>query len=598
MTFSAKVLLKKAKKLEVQGFEKNKIALTCASNLDQLLNEVYISRLPKQIDYDNRTDLVRIFNAMVKEIYGNPNGSPVVEGFGSFVMGIFSRESDLDLSINFRDSAAKMPKEKKIQTLHKLAQKLYSIQRGGHVSGIQTIMTARVPIVKVIDRGTGIECDVSVENRDGMVKSLIIRAISTIDDRFQKLSFLMKAWAKAHDINSSKERTLNSLSLISLVAFHLQTRNPPILPPFSALLKDGSDPAAVMKIVQNYLNYGKRNTESLAELYGTLLIKLASVEKLWQKGLCVSLCEGSWISKAWGSRICSMSVEDFTDQSQNVARAVGTEGFGKIRGCIRRSLLYLKAFSDGQMQGTKLKELLFGGDTLCSVGDSVASNLDKSTTKLSVPNDSNQIKRMKLTENLGAKNQSKTEVVVHHGTHQTKKRHFTGDLDKSEGAKRAKGPQLSDRMVGVQFMEGGRREWNNFSENRGHLTTHFAAQVPYLNPLSHSLDSLRCHGPVMLPSSAPNFTSFQGIAPPLVPLLNSLGLNVSQGIAPPLVPLLNSLGLNVSQGIAPPLVPLLNSLGLNVSLFMNTPAPMPHIGPIHAQHAQQQQHTVPWRPRM
>ncbi|WRX08137.1 hypothetical protein QQP08_000624 [Theobroma cacao] len=531
MTFTSKVLLKKAKKLEVQGFEKNKIALTCASNLDQLLNEVYISRLPKQIDYDNRTDLVRIFNAMVKEIYGNPNGSPVVEGFGSFVMGIFSRESDLDLSINFRDSAAKMPKEKKIQTLHKLAQKLYSIQRGGHVSGIQTIMTARVPIVKVIDRGTGIECDVS-----------------------------MKAWAKAHDINSSKERTLNSLSLISLVAFHLQTRNPPILPPFSALLKDGSDPAAVMKIVQNYLNYGKRNTESLAELYGTLLIKLASVEKLWQKGLCVSLCEGSWISKAWGSRICSMSVEDFTDQSQNVARAVGTEGFGKIRGCIRRSLLYLKAFSDGQMQGTKLKELLFGGDTLCSVGDSVASNLDKSTTKLSVPNDSNQIKRMKLTENLGAKNQSKTEVVVHHGTHQTKKRHFTGDLDKSKGAKRAKGPQLSDRMVGVQFMEGGRREWNNFSENRGHLSTHFAAQVPYLNPLSHSLDSLRCHGPVMLPSSAPNFTSFQGIAPPLVPLLNSLGLNVS--------------------------------------LFMNTPAPMPHIGPIHAQHAQQQQHTVPWRPRM
>lgn len=62
---------------------------------------------------------------------------------------------------------------------------------GGHVSGIQTIMTARVPIVKVIDRGTGIECDVSVENRDGMVKSLIIRAISTIDDRFQKLSFLV-----------------------------------------------------------------------------------------------------------------------------------------------------------------------------------------------------------------------------------------------------------------------------------------------------------------------------------------------------------------------------------------------------------------------
>lgn len=34
----------------------------------------------------------------------------------------------------------------------------------------------------------------------------------------------MKAWAKANGINSSKDRTLNSLSIISLVAFHLQVK--------------------------------------------------------------------------------------------------------------------------------------------------------------------------------------------------------------------------------------------------------------------------------------------------------------------------------------------------------------------------------------
>lgn len=32
----------------------------------------------------------------------------------------------------------------------------------------------------------------------------------------------MKFWAKVHGINSSKDRTMNSLSIISLVAFHLQ----------------------------------------------------------------------------------------------------------------------------------------------------------------------------------------------------------------------------------------------------------------------------------------------------------------------------------------------------------------------------------------
>ncbi|KAL9996875.1 putative Nucleotidyltransferase superfamily [Helianthus debilis subsp. tardiflorus] len=52
-------------------------------------------------------------------------------------------------------------------------------------------MGAKVPIVKVIDTGTGVECDLSVENRDGISKSLIIRFITSIDQRFQKLSFLV-----------------------------------------------------------------------------------------------------------------------------------------------------------------------------------------------------------------------------------------------------------------------------------------------------------------------------------------------------------------------------------------------------------------------
>lgn len=61
----------------------------------------------------------------------------------------------------------------------------------GHVIGVQAIMTARVPIIKFIDCGTGIECDLSVENRDGIQKSQILHLVSGIDERFQKLSFLV-----------------------------------------------------------------------------------------------------------------------------------------------------------------------------------------------------------------------------------------------------------------------------------------------------------------------------------------------------------------------------------------------------------------------
>lgn len=62
----------------------------------------------------------------------------------------------------------------------------------GHVSGVLPITTAKVPILKCVDRGTGVECDISVENRDGILKSQIIWIISSIDERFKKLSFLVR----------------------------------------------------------------------------------------------------------------------------------------------------------------------------------------------------------------------------------------------------------------------------------------------------------------------------------------------------------------------------------------------------------------------
>eukprot|EP00256_Glycine_max_P070091 XP_025984686.1 protein HESO1-like isoform X3 [Glycine max] len=281
-------LIKMAKKLESDILAKINFSSAHVIDLDRLLCDTFIRQCPTPLDYDNRRDLVHIFNTMTKEIYGNGDGSPVVEEYGSFVMDMFDGKSDIDLSLNFNNSI-EVSRQKKISALYRFNKKLQSIQSKGHVTGLQLIFSARVPIIKVTDSGTGIECDLSVDNRDGINKSHIIRAISDIDERFRKLCFL--------------------------------TRNPPILPPFSILLKEGDNPAYVAKVVETYFNYGKQNKESLAMLFITLLVKLASVENLWQKGFCASLYEGSWILKSWKCSY-SMSVEDFIDRSQNVARAV------------------------------------------------------------------------------------------------------------------------------------------------------------------------------------------------------------------------------------------------------------------------------------
>ncbi|XP_048140118.1 protein HESO1-like isoform X2 [Rhodamnia argentea] len=380
MALPRKVLLKKVSKLESKELEKYKIDLLHLPDFDKLLDGVYIARCPTPTECFNRRDLIRIFNAIAKEIYGNSSECPTVVGFGSFVMDMYTTGSDLDLSINFGNPSVQFPREKKIQTLRKFAKKFYSLQRKGHVTSIQTVMSARVPIVKVIDYGTRIECDLSVENWDGILKSE-----------------LMKAWAKANGINSSKDRTLNSLSIISLVAFHLQTRQPPILPPFSLLFKDGTDPANVRKNVDSFLNYGKGNEESLALLFVTLMIKLASVEKLWQKGLCASVYEGSWTSKTWDSCCGTISVEDFTERSENVSRAVGVEEVKKIYDCIHRSIVGLLFFLDGKMPAPELEELLFG-----SVGVATLKSTDKNeatTSNSPTVHRPDQTKKMRSSHN-------------------------------------------------------------------------------------------------------------------------------------------------------------------------------------------------------
>ncbi|XP_009616862.1 protein HESO1-like isoform X3 [Nicotiana tomentosiformis] len=384
--YRVKVLRKRVERAERKRMQNYKVHPERLSSLEELLNEIYTICRPKTSDYEVRRDLVSVFNEIAKDIYGRSGNIPVVEEFGSFVMDLFHSKSDLDLSVNFDNSSVKVSHEKKIQTLRKFARKLYALQRDGHVSGVHPITAAKVPILKVVDCGTKIECDISVENRDGVSKSKIIHMICSLDERFQKLSFLMKAWAKAQNINSSRDKTLNSLSIILLVAFHLQTRNPPILPPFSAILKDGSDPDSVEKSLNKFVNYGKSNKESVAELLVTLIIKLLSVEKLWDKGLCASTYEASWLSKTWDSKVCCISVvEDFTDQSQNVARAVGKGEVKQIYKCIQRTSEYISAYMDGLVELPALRYQLFRHAATPFQVDSQTSNIEENGNSIALP---------------------------------------------------------------------------------------------------------------------------------------------------------------------------------------------------------------------
>lgn len=359
-TAASKGIRKKVKNSESVALRRYKIDTYNLADLDKVLNDVYCSCRPVSADYDARNDTLKHLDALALDIfYDSKGGRPVLKAYGSFAMDMFFARSDLDVSFNFGDGASELPRDTKLQFLGRFAEKLRSLQGEGHVRNVVSILSARVPIVRFVDQRTSVECDLAVDSKEGVLNSRIIQIISQIDDRFQKLCLLIKHWAKAHDVNSALHKTLNSISITLLVAHHLQTQNPPILPPFSLLFKDGIDPSNVEKRTQEFLNWGKRNKESLGRLFVTFFVKLQSVEFLWRQGLCVSLLSGLWISKRWRKASVGINVEDFVDVSQNVARVVNERGAKKIYGSINKTVEDLFEFLNGKVDGAHLKDMLF-----------------------------------------------------------------------------------------------------------------------------------------------------------------------------------------------------------------------------------------------
>lgn len=361
LTFSPPhVIRRRAEQLEMVETKKLQLVPSSLSFLGDLFEEVYTELQPSIKDYEARNTLITSVDKLVKQkIHGSSVSSsgPSVRAFGSFTMDLFTSESDLDLSVSLGHTGGAFSRENKIQVLKKLVKALYGLQGGGTIRAVQPVLRAIVPILKFVDCRSEIECDISIENNDGVFKSELIHIFSSIDKRFQKLCYLMKAWAKAHNINSSKDGTLNSLSIILLVAFHLQTRATPILPPFSVFLEAGGGLPEVQKRVLRYKQFGNSNRETVPELFISLMCKLLSVESLWKEGLCASTYEGSWISKMFNNNC--MNVEDFTDRSQNAARSVGMSECEIIYKCIRETLSLLQKRLTSLSQMSDLRTFLF-----------------------------------------------------------------------------------------------------------------------------------------------------------------------------------------------------------------------------------------------
>ncbi|XP_078185878.1 poly(A) RNA polymerase, mitochondrial isoform X4 [Callithrix jacchus] len=102
--------------------------------------------------------------------------------------------------------------------------------------GVQKILNARCPLVRFSHQASGLQCDLTTNNRIALTSSELLYIYGALDSRVRALVFTVRCWARAHSLTSSIPGAwITNFSLTMMVIFFLQRRSPPILPTLDSL---------------------------------------------------------------------------------------------------------------------------------------------------------------------------------------------------------------------------------------------------------------------------------------------------------------------------------------------------------------------------
>ncbi|XP_054155634.1 poly(A) RNA polymerase gld-2-like [Oppia nitens] len=110
-------------------------------------------------------------------------------------------------------------------------EKVREVLKGyNFVLNMQIIM-AKVPILKFVDRISGIEVTLNVNKLVSIRNTQLIHDYTKLDWRVQPLAMVVKAWARDNGINDAYNKSISSYSLVLMVIHYLQYAcSPPVLP--------------------------------------------------------------------------------------------------------------------------------------------------------------------------------------------------------------------------------------------------------------------------------------------------------------------------------------------------------------------------------
>ncbi|XP_074652029.1 poly(A) RNA polymerase, mitochondrial-like [Tubulanus polymorphus] len=264
--------------------------------------------------------------------------------FGSSASGLARHNSDLDiiLSLGQQNSNAKADSNLRFMTrkLHpdENHNKQFTKRTLDVIANtldlflpqyeqVQSILNARVPIVNFKHDATNITCDLSLNNRSGILMSEVLFTLCQLDSRFRSLLFILRKWASNKGLTLTRPGPRFSNFMLGCLVIHfLQTRPVPILPPLNRIISKDNE------ILTEYWTLPKsENQEDLGELLLGFYEYFANFPFHNQ---AISLLDGVKTFKQERTFQGDMFVENPLDSSHNVTQNVRLKELQYLKACL------------------------------------------------------------------------------------------------------------------------------------------------------------------------------------------------------------------------------------------------------------------------
>jgi hypothetical protein len=303
------------------------------------------SRLPDHSTQTRRYETMQLISEITE-----------FETYGSIACGLDSNTSDIDIGClrvlkgsknGGQWTDAKMGGKALLRKLHNKL-KMHHAQGHGRARSrphnqrfqIHPILSARVPLLKVLDTKTRVEVDITVADSFNAQKTALMTAYCAIDGRVPVLIKLAKSWFQARGFGDASKGGFNSFGVGLLVICFLQLRG--VLPclqvpgvscwKFQQTPRDGADRAFIQQPTRDDARLCLGNGEHI----GTLLVAfLWFMSRLKPEKYVVSVRNGGFMPRADYSQFRQFSksrpicIEDPFVPMENVARAMDSKLYSR-----------------------------------------------------------------------------------------------------------------------------------------------------------------------------------------------------------------------------------------------------------------------------